>query len=165
MEVFFIRLKLGIGIISILVVFFSCVVILNDNYILYYGSSVNGENRLVIPKIDFDMYIYDGMYNDVDSNIEMLDSSDKNKNLYFFAGHSGRGDNCYFNRIKELVYGDVICVYMDKYVYSYKVVDSYNIKKSGFMEVMNNSIDLIYLITCNEFGGQLIVKGVLIGIN
>ena len=146
-----------------MVVFFSSFVIINYEYVLYYEESNNKGNRLVIPAIEFDMIIYDsGLYNDVDSNIELLDGSDKSNNLYFFAGHSGNGDNCYFNRVKELVYGDIVYVYMDGKFYSYKVVDSYNIIKTGYMEVLENSSDLVYLITCNDYGGQLIVKGVLI---
>lgn len=163
----FIKLKLVIGVISVLIVIFSSFIVIDDYYYIFnYKKNIDKGNRLVIPKIEFDMNIYDSsLYNNVDSNIEMLDSSDKGKNLYFFAGHSGGGDNCYFNRVKELVYGDIIYIYMDGYVYSYKVVDSYNIKKSGFMEVMNDSYDLVYLITCNDFGGQLVVKGMLIKIN
>ena len=147
--------------------FFSSFIVIDDDYYIFnYKKIIDKGNRLVIPKIEFDMNIYDSsLYNNVDINIEMLDSSDKWRNLYFFAGHSGSGENCYFNRIKELVYGDIIYVYMDGYVYVYKIVDRYNIKKSGFMEVEDGSFDLVYLITCNEFGGQLIVKGVLIGIN
>lgn len=148
---------------SVVVIFFSDILISRDYYVSYYKFNYI-ENRLVIPDIDFDMVIYDidSLYNDVDSGIEMLDSSDKSKRIYFFAGHSGNGDNCYFNRVKELKYGDVVYLYMDGIVFSYKIVEFYNIVKKGYMEVDYELCDVLYLITCNNYNGQLIVKGVLI---
>ena len=68
---------------------------------------------LMIPKINFRMNIYnfDSKLNDVDYNIEILKDSSVIDKLFFIVGHSGMGDNCYFNDIKKLEIGDY--VYLD----------------------------------------------------
>lgn len=120
--------------------------------------------KLNIPKISFEMGIYDveNKLNDVDYNVEILENSDIDRNVYFFAGHAGNGDNCYFNRVKELDVGDSIYVKIDSEVLIYEVVDVYNIVKNGYMEVDGYLENVLYLITCSGYNRQLIVKGVLI---
>ena len=100
--------------------------------------------------------------NCVDYNIELLDESKIDDNVYFLAGHSGNGDNCYFNRIKELEIGDVIYIYIDDKELVYEVEQIYFIRKNGYMEVDDINKNVLYLITCSGYNRQLIVKGVLI---
>ena len=120
--------------------------------------------KLVIPKISFEKEIYEiaSELNNVDYNVEILKTSEIDKNVYFFASHSGRGDNCYFNRVKELYVGDNIYVNIGSNLLVYEVVSIYNIVKSGYMEVDNNLENVLFLITCSNYNRQLIVKGVLI---
>ena len=120
--------------------------------------------KLVIPKIDlnYDIYNLGNGLNNVDYNIELLSDSNIEENIYFLAGHSGNGDNCYFNRIKELEIGDVIYIYIDDKELVYEVEQIYFIRKNGYMEVDDINKNVLYLITCSGYNRQLIVKGVLI---
>lgn len=121
--------------------------------------------NLIIPSIRFNMGIYemDSELNNVDYNIEILSSSNLENNLFFIAGHSGRGDNCYFNKIKELSYGEYIYLWNDNEVLIFKVVDKYFIVKDGDMLVKDDR-DVLYLITCDIYNSnrQLIIKGFLV---
>jgi LPXTG-site transpeptidase (sortase) family protein len=120
----------------------------------------------VIPSIELDRNIYylDERLNDVNRNIELLVDSDIGKNIFYIAGHSGSGDNCYFNRVDELVDGDCLYIYIDDRVLVYEVVDSYEIVKSGYMKVESDEGDVLYLITCKVYnnGRQLVVKSKLV---
>jgi LPXTG-site transpeptidase (sortase) family protein len=122
--------------------------------------------RLLIPNINFDKFIYylDDEINDVDYNVELLSSSDIYKNIFYFAGHSGSGDNCYFNRIVELNIGDYIYIYLDDIIFVYEIVDIYEIVKNGYMAIESNEVDVLYLITCKVYNNsrQLVVKSKLI---
>lgn len=160
----FIRLKLGVSLISGLIIFFSSFIYLSDEQYSYIKENHSYLFRLVIPSIALDKVIYDNNseLNNVDYNVEILSESDIGKGVYFFAGHSGYGDNCYFNRVKELDVGDVIYVYYGNKMLIYEVVDKYLIIKSGYMEVDENLVNVLFLITCSDYGRQLIVKAVLI---
>ena len=135
-----------------------------SNY--FYHESVDSLHslELVIPDIDFKMNIndIDSQFNDVDYNVELLEFSNIRNNVYFFASHSGNGDNCYFNRVKELDIGENIYVYINDDLLVYEIIDIYNIIKSGYMEVDENLENVIFLITCSDYNRQLIVKGLLI---
>ena len=130
---------------------------LDDDYLLY---------ELIIPKIQFKMNLYDlnSDLNNIDGNIEILDDSNIENNLFFIAGHSGNGDKCFFNRIRELVIGDYVYIVNDNVVLIYKVVNSYFIVKDGYMESNGYSRNFLYLVTCDIYNNnrQLIVEGILV---
>lgn len=160
----FIKLKLGVSLISGLIIFFSSFIYLSDEQYFYIKEDDSYLFRLVIPSIDLDKVIYgnNSELNNVDDNVEILSESDIENGVYFFAGHSGNGDNCYFNHVKELDIGDIIYVYYGDKKFIYEVVEKYFIIKSGFMEVDENLVNVLFLITCSDYGRQLIVKAVLI---
>ena len=116
---------------------------------------------LSIPKINLIHGIYSihHIYNQVDYNIELLSDSSLYRRLFFLAGHSGNGENCFFNHLIDLEYGDKI--YLDFYdnILVYEVIDIYYIIKDGTMDV-DMSFDTLYLITCSLIypDRQLIVK-------
>lgn len=137
-----------------------------ESEISSFDSNVGDEFllKLIIPSIDFEMGIYDieSEYNEVNLNVELLASSQLDNNVFFFAGHSGRGENCYFNRVNELILGDIIFVKSKDKNLVYEVVKIYNIVKNGYMEVDKYLEDVLFLITCSDYNRQLVVKGVLI---
>lgn len=120
--------------------------------------------KLVIPIINLDIVINEmgSELNNVDYNVEMLSDSDIDRNVYFFAGHSGQGDNCYFNRVKELKSKDLVYLYCDSKVLVYEVMECFYIVKDGYMEVDNELEDILYLITCSDYDRQLVIKCTLI---
>lgn len=124
------------------------------------------EMKLVIPKIDFDMNIYNinSELNNVDYNIEILGSSDFENNLFYIVGHSGNGNNCYFNDLKELQIKDNVYIFINNKVIVYEIINKYFIVKNGYMEIDNNKSGYIYLITCDIFNNdkQLVLEGMMI---
>ena len=154
-----------LSLISIVVIFFCGYILIEDKRYIYYVDNGNSKFiNLVIPGIGLDVLIYnfDSIYNDVDYNVSLLDSSDLDSNTYYFASHSGTGDNCYFNRVKEIEVGDVVYVFYKNNRLVYEVVDKYFIVKNGYMEVDKYLEDVLFLITCSGYNQQLIVKGLLI---
>lgn len=122
--------------------------------------------NLMIPKINFRMNIYnfDSELNDVDYNIEILKDSSVIDRLFFIVGHSGMGDNCYFNDIKKLEIGDYVYLDVGDEVLIYKIIDRYYIVKNGYMDFGIDKCNRLYLITC-DIGNddkQLVLKGILI---
>ena len=164
MEGLSIKSKLLIGISSILLIFWS-----RDCYIVedYVGNkSADMGNCLVIPSIDFEMNLYgvDSELNNVDYNIEVLKESNYEDKLFNIAGHSGNGDNCYFNKIKDLELGEYIYIVINDERLIYMVEDIYYIVKDGYMDIFDDEVNIIYLITCDVYNNnrQLVIKGVLV---
>ena len=124
-----------------------------DYYTYLDDSFLNQKEYLFvlnIPKIGLVQNIYsiDSIYNHVDLNVELLSDSSLEDNLFFLAGHSGNGDNCFFNHLVDLEYGDVIHLDFFNYVLYYEVEDIYYIVKNGTMdvEILSNTL---YLVTCS----------------
>lgn len=106
--------------------------------------------KLYIPKINLLRNVYDvnSSLNDVSINVELLNSSDKGKNLYLLASHSGGGQASYFDNLIYLEKGDIIFLkYRDKSL-SYVVDKIFYIEKNGYFETTSRR-DTLFLITCS----------------
>ena len=157
----YIRLELVIVGISIIGVY-----LLIEDDVIHFLEKDRKIYSLVIPSIRFNMDIYDmdSRLNDVDYNIEILDSSNLESNLFFIAGHSGGGDNCYFNRVKELKSGDYVYLKNSSEMLVFEIVDRYFIVKNGNMMIDEEECNVLYLVTCDMYNGnkQFIMKGILV---
>lgn len=108
-----------------------------------------------IPKINLDRELYplNSNKNNVKYNIEILKESDmpdvENGNL-ILAAHSGNGKTAYFTDLKELVLNDKIYIYYNNEKYTYRVVDIYEIEKTGKANIKRNiNSNTLTLITCS----------------
>ena len=117
----------------------------DNKYIMY----------LKIPKINLykGLYSIDSGKNNVKYNIEILSNSnmpnEKNGNL-ILAAHSGNGKNAYFNNLKKLSLNDEVNVFYDNIEYKYKVVDIYEINKTGKAVIRRNkNKNTLTMITCS----------------
>lgn len=117
----------------------------DNEYIMY----------LKIPKINLDkgLYSIDSNKNNVKYNIEILSKSnmpnEENSNL-ILAAHSGNGKNAYFNNLKKLSLNDEVNVFYDNIEYKYKVVDIYEINKTGKAVIRRNkNKNTLTMITCS----------------
>lgn len=113
---------------------------------------VDGEYlfKLYIPKINLLKWVYDidSKLNDVDINVELLNSSIKDDNLYFLASHSGGGQASYFDDLIYLEKGDVIFLEDEYQSLSYVVEEMFYIEKNGYFEVSGTN-NMLFLITCS----------------
>ena len=140
-------------------------------YVEEVGSLFNIESNsdsflvLEIPKISLrkDIYELGSELNNVDYNVELLKESNLSNNLFFLAGHSGNGRNCFFNDLVSLDIGDKINIYVNHQILVYEVDKIYFIDKTGVMDVEVKS-NRLFLITCSlvYYNKQLVIEGNLI---
>lgn len=75
---------------------------------------------------------------------------DKVGNFILYA-HSGRGNIAFFKNLYKLNINDDVIVYYKGIKYSYKIIDKYDIKKSGKAKIKaGGEHKYITLITCNQ---------------
>lgn len=112
----------------------------------------------------------DSIYNDVSYNIEVLIDSDmpdiENGN-FILAAHSGNTMVSYFKNIHNLSLNDNIYIYYNGHKYIYKVMNKYQIEKTGYANIVrNNNKNTLTLITCiSNTNYQLVVICELIETN
>lgn len=93
-------------------------------------------------------------YNNVDRNVTVIQQSSfpnvEHGNL-ILAAHSGNCSICYFDKLYKLSIGDKALVYYKNYKYSYKLVDIYNVPKTGEVEIKRDpGKTVLTLITCTH---------------
>lgn len=124
---------------------------------------------LKIPKINLERGLVDpsSYLNNVDYNLEFIKGTsmpDEEKGNVIIAGHSGTARISYFRNLDKLVLGDKIELLYKNITYIYKVVDIYDIEKTGKARIIRNTDkNTIALITC-RYGTnkQIIIIGELI---
>ena len=93
-------------------------------------------------------------YNKLYYNIQMLgpsDYPDKDKGNVILAAHSGSGSLSYFKHLYKLEKGDEAKITYKGYVYTYKIVNIYNVPKVGKVAVNRNFMKTcLTLITCTH---------------
>ena len=93
-------------------------------------------------------------YNDVNYNIQMLESSDypdKNLGNVILAGHSGTGYLAFFKNLYKLKIDDEAKITYKNYIYTYKIVNIYNVPKTGKVAINRDSHKTcLTLITCTH---------------
>lgn len=93
-------------------------------------------------------------YNNVNRNMEMLSASDypdKDKGNTIFAAHSGSGYISFFKNLYKLELGDTARIYYKQKIYTYKIINIYNVPKVGYVSI-NRDINrtTLTLITCTK---------------
>ena len=86
---------------------------------------------------------------------------DQNGNFILYA-HSGNSKIAYFDDLYKIDLDDDIYVYYNGIKYNYKVINKYNIEKTGTASILTSKTNkYITLITCNqqESGKQIVVVG------
>ena len=120
---------------------------------------------LEIPKISF-IRALDQNNSNVDKDLWVAKESvfpDFNPSNVIIAGHSGRGSNAYFQNLSKLVLNDIIRLYYKAKIYEYELFQIEEQPKTGTLDILNISKNLITLITCtkNDNYHQTIYYGVL----
>lgn len=111
---------------------------------------------LEIPKISLKRGVYskESTLNNVDKNVQILQESDmpdKVNGNFILAGHSGTGRASYFKNLNKLVFGDEAYVYYNNVKYTYRLVNSYDVEKTGEASI-NRDLEktTLTLITCKH---------------
>ena len=105
-------------------------------------------------KLKRGFYSIDSNNNNVDKNIMVINSSDMpdvNLGNLILASHSGNSNISYFKNLDKLEIGDIASVYYLKNNYNYKLVNYYEVDKTGVIQIIkNNDINCLTLITCKK---------------
>ena len=123
--------------------------------------------EIYIPRINLRKFVYniDSSKNFVDYNVELLRESKLDKNLYFFASHSGGGSGSFFDNLVYLENGDNIWINIDGNSLEYIVDNIFYIDKTGYFDVKyGSSGNKLFLITCSleYIAKQLVVEAKLV---
>ena len=93
-------------------------------------------------------------YNNVKYNVQMLSASDypdKENGNVILAAHSGTGYLAFFKNLYKLKKGDEAKITYKGDVYTYKIVNIYNVPKTGKVRIgRNNQKPCLTLITCTH---------------
>lgn len=109
---------------------------------------------LEIPKINLKKGFVDknSKDNHVDKNISIMKDSvypNKDGSLMVMASHNGTCSVCYFKNLKKLARNDVIYIYYNEVKYTYKLVNIYEVPKTGKVSIYRNSRKTtLALVTC-----------------
>ncbi len=116
-----------------------------------------------IPKIGLEKGLAnkDSYYNNVNRNILVVkesDMPDKEKGNVILAGHSGSGRTAYFRNLHKLVRDDEVSIFYNGSEYKYKVVNQYDIEKTGTANIVRNAEkSTLTLITCRHNTNKQII--------
>jgi len=108
---------------------------------------------LKIPSINLEKGLVniDSYLNDVKYNIEILDDTDMpfaDGDIYL-AAHAGNSSRSYFKNISKLDLNDEVILYHNNQVFNYKVINKYEIIKTGQAAIKHNSNKkILVLISC-----------------
>ena len=111
---------------------------------------------LEIPSINFKRGFLDlnDKNNTVSKNIQVLNASDYpdvvNGN-FIIAGHSGSGRIAFFQNLYKLSIGDESYIYYKNKKYIYKLIEFYEVEKTGIVNIKNYpNKTILTLITCSQ---------------
>ena len=116
-----------------------------------------------IPKISLEKGLCEkGSYcNNVNRNIQILKEStypDIANGNFILAGHSGTGRVSYFRNLNKLSQNDEVSIFYQGKEYKYKVVNMYDIEKTGTANIIRNKEKTtLTLITCRHNTNKQIV--------
>lgn len=111
---------------------------------------------LKIPKINLERGLVDpnSYLNNVNYNLQWIDGSsmpDQENGNVIIAGHSGSARISYFRKLDKLAIGDEASIDYKGKVYNYKIVDIYDIDKTGTAEIIREkNKSTLTLITCRH---------------
>ncbi|MBO5138485.1 MAG: sortase [Bacilli bacterium] len=121
---------------------------------------------LEIDKINLTRPVYniDSQQNNVEQNIQILTQSphpNEENSQIILAGHSGTGDNAYFNNIDKLNKNDKISLSYNNNKYIYTIKEIWQEQKNGYIHIKKANHNTLILTTCSKTKGkQLIIMAI-----
>ena len=134
---------------------------ISNEYNTYNENEYLGYLQIPIINMNLGFYNYDSPINDVEYNIELINTNIAN--TYLIAAHSGIGKKAYFNDLSKLKLNDDIYLKFKDKTNHYKIIDIRSVIKTGEIEISNEK-NLLYLATCDQIidGYQLIITAKIV---
>lgn len=121
--------------------------------------------KLIIKKINLENKLFNinSEKNDIDQNVTILKGSiepDNNNSVMFIAAHSGYGNKAYFKNLDKININDEIILEYKNIKYTYIVIDKWEEKKDGDIEVNKTIKKQLVLTTCStkDKNKQLVIN-------
>jgi LPXTG-site transpeptidase (sortase) family protein len=118
---------------------------------------------LKIPKINLEkgLFAKTSKYNDVEYNIMIHETSSdptEDKGNVILVAHSGTANIAFFKNLYKLVEGDTAEIYYHGLKYTYKIVKTYDVEKTGTVEIDRDyDKTSLTMITCRHGTNKQIV--------
>ena len=118
---------------------------------------------LKIPKINLERGLVDpsSYLNNIDYNVQILKNSampDQRFGNVMLAAHSGNARISYFRHLDKLNIDDDVIINYNGKTYNYKVVNIYDIEKTGKAQIIRNkNASTLTLVTCRHNTNRQIV--------
>ena len=118
---------------------------------------------LKIPKINLERGLVDpsSYLNNIDYNVQILKNSampDQKYGNVMLAAHSGNARVSYFRNLDKLSINDEVSIDYKGHTYTYKVVNIYDIDKTGKAQIFRNkNTNTLTLVTCRHNTNRQIV--------
>ncbi len=112
--------------------------------------------RIEIPKIGLVKGFCDvnSKWNDVSKNVAVMQNSrypDIDRGNLILVAHAGSAWNSFFGKLYQLNKSDLAYVYYKNYKYTYKLVNVYDVDKTGYVKIYRDkSKTTLTLITCTQ---------------
>ncbi len=119
---------------------------------------LSNEITLIIPQIDLE--VYTSYTSNLKEGLEIHPLSTRpsdDKSTLIIMGHSGIGQNVYFNNLIYLNINDLIIIEYSNNIYNY-YINSIDIITKGLPYNFELSNDNLYLITCYKQDKQVIIQ-------
>ena len=145
---------------SIIIILLICILsitkISGETKVLVNKKNINSDiiGTIEIKKINLKEQLYkkESKKNNIEENITILQESTypSNENsILIIAAHSGTGKIAYFERLDELSTNDEIIITYNKKKYYYNVIDIFEEKKNGYININKEKKRQLVLTTCS----------------
>ena len=145
---------------SIIIILLICILsitkISGETKVLVNKKNINSDiiGTIEIKKINLREQLYkkESKKNNIEENITILQESTypSNENsILIIAAHSGTGKIAYFERLDELSTNDEIIITYNKKKYYYNVIDIFEEKKNGYININKEKKRQLVLTTCS----------------
>lgn len=116
-------------------------------------SSFNYKSNLIlrIPKINLTSIVKksDDDFKNLDSYLVYYKHDNYKEKIIIF-GHSGMGYGVHFNRLDELLVGDIAYIYKNRFEITYEVSKKYTVLDTQVNLLNNDKRGILLLITCEK---------------
>lgn len=140
-----------------------------ENYVESYSNVIEGSSRKVnndeikdkfigaieIPSIGLKRGLVSpySKSNNVNKNIQFIKPyhmPNEDNKVMILAAHSGNSKVSHFNKLKYVNLNDLVHIYYKNKKYKYKIIDKYQIKKTGHFNMKEyEDKTILVLLTCN----------------
>ena len=129
----------------------------------FYIEEEQINNEVEHPKINLERGLVDpsSYLNNVNYNIQFLKNSampDQRYGNVMLAAHSGNARVSYFKNLNKLEMDDNVSISYKGKIYNYKVVNIYDIEKTGKAQIIRNkNVSTLTLVTCRHNTNKQII--------